>query len=153
MPLRHDVMPAPHGCGCNMAIRHDITWAHVIWSDERLPLNAWSEDMDFIHRLGRHGRIVKLGGTRRSPRGQARTAPRAIGRATCRSRNRSTCSRKGNHTLGRAARNFGRNVAANLVHSVWPEPWIDRRGHLLGDARAVADNARSRLKPERILEL
>jgi hypothetical protein len=44
-------------------------------------------------------------------------------------------------------------VAANLVHSIRPEPWNDRRGRLLGNARAVVDIVGGRLKPERILEL
>ena len=61
---------------------------------------------------------------------------------------------KGSYTLGRAAGSVGRNMAANLVHSMWrPEPWIDRRGRLFGNARAVGDIVRGRLAPERILEL
>ena len=153
MPPRDEVVPAPHGYGCNMAIRHDVSQAHGIRFDERLPLYAWSEDMDFTHCLGRHGRIVKLRGARGVHLGvkQGRTSGHRLGYSQV--ANPIYLFQKGSYTLGRAARSVGRNVAANLVHSVRPEPWIDRRGRLLGNARAVADIARGRLKPERILEL
>lgn len=152
MPLRDEVMPAPHGYGCNMAIRHDVSRAHGVRFDERLPLYAWSEDMDFTHRLGRHGRIVKLRGARGVHLGvkQGRTSGHQLGYSQV--ANPIYLFQKGSYTLGRAARSVGRNVAANLVHSVRPEPWIDRRGRLLGNARAMADIARGRLAPERILE-
>ncbi len=153
MPLRDEVMPAPHGYGCNMAIRHDIAQAHCVRFDERLPLYAWSEDMDFTHRLGRHGRMVKLRGARGVHLGvkQGRTSGLRLGYSQVANPIYLFC--KGSYTLGRAARSVGRNVAANIVYSVRPEPWIDRRGRLLGNARAMADIARGRLKPERILEL
>lgn len=146
-------IPAPHGYGCNMAIRHDVAQAHGVRFDERLPLYAWSEDMDFTHRLGRHGRIVKLRGARGVHLGvkQGRTSGHRLGYSQV--ANPIYLFQKGSYTLGRAARSVGRNVAANLVHSVRPEPWIDRRGRLLGNARAVADIVRGRLSPERILEL
>lgn len=152
MPLRHGVMPAPHGYGCNMAIRHDVAQAHGIRFDERLPLYAWSEDMDFTHRLGRHGRMVKLRGARGVHLGvkQGRTSGRRLGYSQV--ANPIYLFQKGSYTLGRAVRSIGRNVVANLVHSIRPEPWIDRHGRLLGNARAVADIARGRLRPERILE-
>ena len=152
-PRCDDVMPAPHGYGCNMAIRHDVAQAHGIRFDERLPLYAWSEDMDFTHRLGRHGRIVKLRGARGVHLGvkQGRTSGHRLGYSQV--ANPIYLFQKGSYTLGRAARSVGRNVAANLVHSVRPEPWIDRRGRLLGNARAVGDIVRGRLAPERILEL
>jgi hypothetical protein len=153
MPPCDEVVLAPHGYGCNMAIRNDISRAHGVRFDERLPLYAWSEDMDFTHRLGRHGRIVKLLGARGVHLGvkQGRTSGHRLGYSQI--ANPIYLFQKGSYTLGRAARSVGRNVAANLVHSVRPEPWIDRRGRLLGNVRAVADIARGRLKPERILEL
>jgi len=153
MPLRDDAIAAPHGYGCNMAIRHDIARTHGVRFDERLPLYAWSEDVDFTHRLGRYGRMVKLRGARGVHLGvkQGRTSGHQLGYSQV--ANPIYLFQKGSYTLGRAARSVGRNVAANLVHSVRPEPWNDRRGRLLGNARAVADIVRGRLKPERILEL
>lgn len=153
MSPRDEAIAAPHGYGCNMAIRPDVAQAYGIRFDERLPLYAWSEDVDFTHRLGRYGRMVKLRGARGVHLGvkQGRTSGHRLGYSQV--ANPIYLFQKGSYTLGRAARSVGRNVAANLVHSVRPEPWNDRRGRLLGNARAVADILRGRLKPERILEL
>jgi hypothetical protein len=41
----------------------------------------------------------------------------------------------------------------NLVRSVWPEPYIDRRGRLRGNILALRDLVRGGMIPERILEL
>ena len=46
-----------------------------------------------------------------------------------------------------------RNLAANLVRSFYPEPWIDRKGRLKGNMIALADAVSSRLSPSRILQL
>ena len=43
--------------GCNMFVRSDVL--QVERFDERLPLYAWMEDLDFSLRLKRHGRIVR----------------------------------------------------------------------------------------------
>jgi hypothetical protein len=39
------------------------------------------------------------------------------------------------------------------VRSPWPEPWADRFGRFRGNLLALADWARGRLSPGRILEL
>jgi hypothetical protein len=52
-----------------------------------------------------------------------------------------------------AWRLMARNLAANMLLSVWPEPYIDRRGRLLGNAAALYDLLRGRIHPERILSL
>jgi len=152
-PARDDVLPAPHGYGCNMAVRLDVARAHAVRFDERLPLYAWSEDVDFTHRLGRHGRIVKLLGARGVHLGtkQGRTPGRRLGYSQV--ANPVYLFQKGSYTLGRAARSVGRNMTANLLRSAWSEPWTDRRGRLRGNMRAVADMVQGRLSPERILEL
>lgn len=144
--------PTPHGYGCNMAIRADVARAHGVRFDERLPLYAWSEDMDFTHRLGRHGRIVKLQGARGVHLGvkSGRTSGDRLGYSQV--ANPIYLFQKGSYTAGRAARSVGRNIAANVARSLRPEPWIDRRGRLRGNLRAMADILRGRLSPERILE-
>lgn len=152
-PSRSGVLAAPHGYGCNMAIRLHAARDHGVWFDERLPLYAWSEDMDFTHRLGRHGRIVKLQGARGVHLGtkKGRTSGRRLGYSQV--ANPIYLFGKGSYTFGRAARSVGRNIAANLLKSAWPETYIDRRGRLRGNLRAAADIMRGRLAPERILEL
>lgn len=153
LPPRPDVRPAQHGYGCNMAIRADVARQHGVRFDERLPLYAWSEDVDFTHRLGRHGRIVTVMAARGVHLGtkQGRTSGRRLGYSQV--ANPIYLFRKGSYSFGRAARSVGRNVAANLAKSAWPEPWVDRRGRLLGNLRAGLDAMRGRLSPERVLEM
>ena len=148
-----DIANAPHGYGCNMAIDLHIARRHGIAFDERLPLYAWSEDIDYTHRLGRHGRIVKLARARGVHLGvkQGRSPGRNLGYSQV--ANPLYLRGKGSYSWGRALRSVGRNIAANAMRSAWPEPWIDRRGRLLGNALAVADMLRGRMTPERILEL
>jgi GT2 family glycosyltransferase len=144
---------APHGYGCNMAIRLAAARAHGVRFDERLPLYGWSEDVDFTHRLGRYGRIVKLHGARGVHLGvkHGRSSGRRLGYSQV--ANPLYLQRKGSYSWRRAAGSVGRNVAANLVHAVLPEPYIDRRGRLLGNMLAMADLCRGRMSPERVLEL
>ena len=60
---------------------------------------------------------------------------------------------KGTMAPRRAVRQMVRNVAANLVKSLRPEPWIDRRGRLKGNILGLWDLLRRRARPDRILEL
>lgn len=145
--------PAPHGYGCNMAIRLTTARTHAIRFDERLPLYAWSEDVDYTHRIGRHGVIAKLYGARGVHLGakSGRTSGRRLGYSQV--ANPIYLYFKGSYSFGRAARSVGRNMAMNAARAVRPEPFIDRRGRLRGNALAFADILRGRLAPERILDL
>ncbi len=143
---------APHGYGCNMAINIPVARTHDVRFDERLPLYAWSEDVDFTHRLGRFGRIVKLRGARGVHLGvkQGRSPGRRLGYSQV--ANPIYLRAKGSYSWRRALGSVGRNLAANAVRALWPEPYIDRRGRLLGNGLAFVDLCRGRLRPERVLD-
>ena len=144
---------APHGYGCNMAIRLGVAKQHGIRFDERLPLYAWSEDIDFTHRMAGHGWIAKLHGARAVHLGtkQGRTPGLKLGYSQV--ANPVYLFGKGSYSFGRAARSVGRNFLMNAARSVRPEPYVDRRGRLHGNAVAFLDLLRGRLAPERILKL
>jgi hypothetical protein len=148
--LTHE--PAPHSYGCNMAIRLSTAYRHDLWFDERLPLYGWSEDVDFTHRIAHFGRLVKLNGARGVHLGtkKGRTSGRRLGYSQV--ANPIYLRAKGSFSWSNAASSVGRNLAANAVRAVFPEPYIDRRGRLLGNALAFADLVRGRLAPERVLE-
>ncbi len=61
--------------------------------------------------------------------------------------------RKNTMTTVEVVRQIGRNVTANLVKSLRPEPYVDRRGRLLGNLIATLDLLRLRLTPERAASL
>jgi hypothetical protein len=62
-------------------------------------------------------------------------------------------ARKGTYPWSHALPSLLRHTLKNAVRSPWPEPWADRFGRLRGNLLALADWARGRLSPGRILEL
>ena len=140
-----------NGYGCNMAVRLSAAERGDVIFDECLPLYGWLEDVDFSRRLRRYGRIVlspracgvhlgvKSGRQRGSRLGYSQIA------------NPIYLARKGSLSWLRALAQALRNFSANVLHSAWPEPYVDRRGRLRGNVEGVKDFLRGRLHPERIL--
>ena len=142
-----------NGYGCNMTVRMSIVREHGLEFDERLPLYAWYEDIDFSRRVGQHGCIAKLSGARGVHLGSksGRTSGRKLGYSQV--ANPIYLARKGSFPWSNTLRSISRNVAMNSILSVWPEPYVDRRGRLWGNGRAMVDLLRGSMIPERILEL
>ena len=146
-------IPWFNGYGCNMAIRMSVVRQHDLEFDERLPLYAWYEDIDFTRRVSLHGRTVKLHGARGVHLGtkSGRTSGRRLGYSQV--ANPIYLARKGSFPWSNTFRSVGRNVLMNCILSMWPESYIDRRGRLWGNGRALMDLISGCLAPERILEL
>lgn len=150
--------PAPSfaGYGCNMAIRMDVARRHGIRVDERLPLYAWQEDVDFTRRLAAHGTVARLPAARGVHLGtkHGRGSGRRLGYSQV--ANPIYLMRSAGHGAyprGYAARRILGNIAANLLRAARPEPHVDRRGRLHGNVVALRDLLRGRLAPERALDL
>jgi GT2 family glycosyltransferase len=134
--------------GCNMAFRR--TAIEGLWFDERLGLYAWLEDRDFGAAVARgRGRVIKLGtavgvhlGVKRG-----RVSGRKLGYSQV--MNPAYLRAKGTMTTSQTIRHVFKNVGSNLKGSLQPEPFIDRRGRLLGNLIAVTDLLRGRLTPQR----
>ena len=142
-----------NGYGCNMAVRWSRVAREGIAFDERLPLYSWAEDVDFSRQAARFGRIVKsnrLRGVHRAVK-NGRTKGTRFGYSQV--ANQLYLARKGTIT-GKLALHYGaRNVLANLRRVFRPEPFVDRRGRLLGNWLGLVDIVRGRSRPERILDL
>ncbi|HYP85728.1 glycosyltransferase [Variovorax sp.] len=143
--------PTYNAYGCNMAIRMAPVRQHKYRFDERLPLYAWLEDVDFCRQLAPHGRIVKYTSLRGVHLGtkSGRSPGKRLGYSQV--ANRIYIMRKGHMSAWQALDGNLRNVTANLLRSLRPEPWVDRRGRLAGNMLALWDWARGRVDPERIL--
>jgi hypothetical protein len=139
--------------GCNMAFRAEPIRRHNILFDEDLPFYGWQEDIDFSRQLARHGLIVRANNLRGVHLGAklGRTSGVRLGYSQI--ANPLYLIRKGTLSRKRAANLMWRNVAANLLRSLSPEPWVDRRGRLRGNALAVIDLVLGRSSPRRILQL
>lgn len=157
---RHRAVPGPgalveevhNGYGCNMAVRLRPVLRHGLRFDEDLPLYGWLEDVDFSRRLAAHGRIVRsasLEGVHLGDK-RGRSPGKRLGYSQV--ANPAYLVRKGTLARGRAFRQIGRNLMANLAGIARPEPWVDRRGRALGNALALWDLMTGRIDPRRIVE-
>jgi GT2 family glycosyltransferase len=137
--------------GCNMSMRTQ----HIgdLRFDERLALHGWQEDVDFTSQMRRAGRVVFVSDLRGVHLGAAggRVSGRRVGYSQI--VNPAYLIRKGTVSPKYGLKLLCRNLAANLVRSVRPEPHIDRRGRLQGNLLGLGHLAMGRVEPERILTL
>ncbi|HET8936982.1 MAG TPA: glycosyltransferase family 2 protein [Polyangiales bacterium] len=139
--------------GCNMALRMAPVLQNGLRFDERLPLYGWLEDVDLSRQIARYGRLIKtraLAGVHLAIK-NGRNSGLRIGYSQI--ANPWYLMWKGTLAPKRALRQVSRNVAANAYHSLHPEPWVDRRGRLQGNALATWHLLLGRLDPSKVLEL
>jgi GT2 family glycosyltransferase len=141
-----------NGYGCNMAFRLAVTRQGVRF-DEALPQYGWLEDVDFSRRLVPYGRIVKLPDARGVHLGSKTGRSPGVKYGYSQIANPLYLVRKGTLSWPRAGKQMARNIAMNLFRSLVPEPYIDRRGRLRGNAMALLDVARNQLDPQKINSL
>jgi GT2 family glycosyltransferase len=137
--------------GCNMAYRASAITGEAF--DERLPLYGWQEDIDFSRRIARRGRMGKSNlftGVHQGAKG-GRTSGRKLGYSQV--VNIVYLMRKGTMPAGKGALLLVRNIVANHIRALLPEPWVDRKGRIVGNWQALADCLKGEVKPERILEM
>jgi GT2 family glycosyltransferase len=139
--------------GCNMAFRMKPILDHDLRFDEILPLYGWQEDIDFSVRIARYGRIVKATGLRGVHLGIKAGRTSGVRFGYSQMVNPIYLARKGSMSRRHAAKLMSRNIAANLARSLFPEPWVDRKGRLRGNILALLDVLRGIIAPGRILEI
>lgn len=137
--------------GCNMSIRSEAIG--TLRFDERLVLYGWQEDVDFTSQLRRRGRVVGLSDIRGVHLGlkTGRVSGERFGYSQV--ANPIYLIKKGTIPAGFALSLMVRNIAANIVKSIRPEPYVDRRGRLRGNILALAHVLTGRVEPEYILKL
>ncbi len=149
-----EITPRFSGYGCNMAVRMSAVRQGQVLFDENLPLYSWQEDVDLSRQLAVFGDVVGL----RSARGvhlgvkSGRGSGVKLGYSQVANPLYLASKRKG-YPLSWAMRHISRNVAKNLVRSLLPEPYVDRRGRLRGNMIAVYELAKGRMSPRRVIDL
>jgi glycosyltransferase involved in cell wall biosynthesis len=141
------------GYGCNMSVRVATAQSACVRFDTNLPLYGWLEDIDFSRRMSLHGRVVtcnRLRGVHLATK-RGRTSGLRFGYSQV--ANPLYLLGKGSMSHGYAWRHIVKNVAKNAARSVWPEPWVDRRGRLRGNLVAALDGLLGRLDPRRVVQL
>jgi len=138
----------PELYGCNMAVRGSLV-AQIAF-DETLPLYGWLEDRDFSARLSQFGKMSRDAGLVGVHRGvkSGRVSGRKLGYSQI--ANPLYLARKNTMDRRAAVKMCGTNIAANLLKSLRPEPFIDRRGRLRGNVDALLDMLRGSLHPGRV---
>ena len=144
--------PVYNGYGCNMAVRVKMISQLGVRFDEKLPRYGWLEDLDFSRRLSKAGQIIRaneLQGVHLGFKG-GRTPGKMLGYSQM--VNPIYLARNGSMAPWRAARIMSRNLASNLFLTFRSEPWVDRRGRLNGNIRAIGDLILGRSDPRRLLD-
>jgi GT2 family glycosyltransferase len=137
--------------GCNMVFRRSLT--EGIEFDERLKLYGWQEDIDFSNQVSRRGRLVKTLAFTGIHQGikSGRTSGIRLGYSQV--VNPAYLVKKGTMSAGYARKIVLRNIAANHLKMLRPEPWVDRWGRAKGNWIGLLDLLLGKLTPERIENL
>ena len=119
--------------------------------DENLPLYGWQEDVDFAARASVHGRVVRTTAFAGVHRGvnKGRSPGKALGFSQI--INPAYLVRKGTMRPKKALTLIVKNVLANHAKCLWPEPFIDRRGRLLGNWLGLLHLLQGKTDPKVIL--
>ena len=148
------VTPTYNAYGCNMAIRWSALRGRECWFDEKLPLYAWYEDVDFSRRASAYGTVLKaeaMVGVHLAAK-HGRVSGVRVGYSQI--ANQIYLTRKGSISRRAGFRKACENLAANLIGAVRDnEAWVDRRGRLRGNLYGLIDTIVGRVCPTRILDL
>jgi GT2 family glycosyltransferase len=147
----HDRLAFGSNMGCNMAFRYSAM--RDIRFDERLPLYAWLEDHDFRGQIERRGPVVRADALWGVHLGHKQGRLRGVMLGYSQIANPVYLAKKGTVPKPYLAKLAGKNLLINALRSFRPEPFVDRRGRLIGNMVALCDLVRGRLAPERVLEL
>ncbi|KAA9009423.1 glycosyltransferase family 2 protein [Histidinibacterium aquaticum] len=134
--------------GCNMAYRAEAM--RGLRFDEALPVYGWQEDVDFAAQLaGRRVEVETFTGVHLGTKSGRETKGSLLGYSQV--VNPYYLWRKGTLSAGFASQLVVRNVVANHLKALRPEPWVDRRGRLKGNWAGIRDILAGRADPRRIL--
>ena len=117
--------------GCNMAFRCEAIGTKRF--DENLPKYGWQEDMDFAGQLSVTGKIIRTNAFAGVHRGVKNGRGQGVDLGFSQIVNPVYLVGKGTMTKRKAASLISRNLIANHVKFLRPEPYIDRTGRLKGN--------------------
>ena len=146
----NDIHPVYNAYGCNMVVRMSVVRQGNIRFDENLPFYGWLEDVDFSRLTAGRGRVVKADGLRGVHLGIKVARSPGVRLGYSQIANPVYLMAKHTMTFRHATYLMSRNMLANFVLAFRPEPWVDRRGRLKGNLKALGDLLIGRLAPGRI---
>jgi len=117
--------------GCNMAFR--CAAIGKMRFDENLPRYAWQEDMDFAGQLSTVGKVIRTNAFAGVHRGVKKARSPGADLGFSQIVNPVYLVGKGTMTTRKALTLMSRNLIANHVKVLRPEPYVDRWGRLRGN--------------------
>ncbi|MGU3287804.1 glycosyltransferase [Methylobacterium mesophilicum] len=138
--------------GCNMAFRRSEIKS--LRFDERLVLYGWLEDRDFGSSLrAQGGRLIKYTGARGVHLGvkSGRIAGMRLGYSQV--INPIYMMRKGTMAPILVLDHMFRNIASNIIKSLAPERFVDRRGRLRGNLMGLLHVLQGKIEPEAVKKI
>lgn len=142
-----------HGYGCNMALRYRTLVENGLVFDENLPRYGWYEDVDLMRRLARHGRAVRCSTACGVHLGVKSGRSNGAFLGYSQVANPVYLQQKGTYDWHEMVLSIVKNIAANVIRSIRPERYVDRRGRLWGNLIGLRDLATGRLHPLNALRL
>lgn len=137
--------------GCNMSLRSSVVGR--LRFDERLVLYGWQEDIDFTSQLRQFGKLVRPGEPLGVHLGVKSGKVSGVRFGYSQIVNPLYLVRKGTVSRRFALELALRNIVSNVLHSIRPEPYIDRRGRLRGNLLGLSHALRGRIEPEYVLKI
>jgi GT2 family glycosyltransferase len=147
------LFPVFNSYGCNMAFRLAPIRNNELRFDERLPLYGWFEDVEFSRQVAQYGEIVRVRGAFGVHLGTKSGRQSGVRLGYSQVANPIYLAKKGTFRWGDASIRIAKRCLANLVRSIHPELYVDRRGRLRGNLLAFWEIVTGALSPMRILQL
>jgi GT2 family glycosyltransferase len=139
--------------GCNMSLRMKPIRDHQLRFDENLPLYGWYEDVEFSRQLAAYGKVVRIEDAYGVHLGAKSGRQSGLRLGYSQVANPFYLARKCSVSWLYAVASMTSRSMKNLVLSVKPEYYVDRRGRLRGNLRAWRDMWSGSISPTRILDL
>lgn len=153
VPEPAEVAQVFNAYGCNMAIRWSRLRDTGCLFDENLPLYSWAEDVDFSRQAAVYGTVLKANTIVGVHLAEKKGRVSGVRFGYSQVANQFYLTRKGTITIRGGLRKMMENIAANALGALRnDEPWIDRRGRLIGNLRGLRDVVIGRSSPLRILD-
>lgn len=147
------LVPVFNAYGCNMGLRLAPIREHHLRFNEDLPLYGWYEDVEFSRQMATFGAVVKVPGALGVHLGVKAGRQSGIRLGYSQVANPVYLARRHSVPWTYALASMFSRSLKNLVRSVWPEPFVDRRGRLRGNLQAWKDLAKGTVHPLRAAEL
>ncbi len=147
------LVPVFNAYGCNMALRVAPIVARQLRFNEDLPLYGWYEDVEFSRQMASFGDVVKVPSAQGVHLGVKGGRQSGVRLGYSQVANPVYLARRRSVPWSYAIASMVSRSVKNLMRSLRPEPFVDRRGRLKGNLQGWRDLVQGTLHPQRAAQL